>query len=38
MYDPGDKTTHRDFIEWEAAAEIERLNDKISEILREGRG
>ena len=28
MYAPGDKTTHRDFIEWEAADEIERLRKR----------
>jgi hypothetical protein len=28
MYDPGDKTTHRDFIEWEAAEELKRLQKR----------
>ena len=31
MYAPGDKTTHRDFIEWEAADEIKRLQKRVSD-------
>lgn len=32
MYAPKDKTTRKDFIEWEAADEIERLRAALDEI------